>query len=105
MRSAVELEASTEKHNITPGPIVTARELLGDMLLELKRPAEALKEYEASQQREPNRYRGLYGAAQAAAQSGNRAKARVYFSKLIELAGSGDGRPEMETARRYLASN
>jgi len=70
----------------------------------LKRPADALKEYEASQQREPNRYRGLYGAGQAAAQSGNRDKARQYFSKLIQLAGSGDARPEMETARRYLAS-
>ena len=73
--------------------------------MELKRPAEALKEYEVSQQREPNRYRGLYGAGQAAAQSGNRDKARQHFSKLIELAGSGDLRPETEKARRYLASN
>jgi len=69
------------------------------MLMELERPAEALKEYEASQQREPNRYRGLYGAGQAAAQSGNRDKARHYFSKLIELAGpaspprDGEGAP------------
>ena len=75
------------------------------MLLELKQPAVALKEFEASQVREPNRFRGLYGAAQAAAQSGNRDKARQYYSRLIELAGSGDFRPEMEKARRYLASN
>ena len=75
------------------------------MLLELKRPVEALKEYEASQLREPNRYRGLYGAGQAAAHSDNPDKARYYFSRLIELAGSGDPRPEMENARRYLASN
>jgi uncharacterized protein HemY len=75
------------------------------MLLELKRPGEALKEYEASQHREPNRYRGLYGAAQAAAQSGNSDKARQYFSKLIELAGSGGLRPETEKAQQYLASN
>ena len=75
------------------------------MLVELRRPAEALKEYEASHVREPNRYRGLYGAGQAAAQSGNRDKARYYFSKLVELAGSGDSRPEMEKTRRYLASN
>jgi tetratricopeptide (TPR) repeat protein len=105
MRQAADIEDRSEKNIVTPGRLVPARELLGDMLLELKRPAEALKEYEASQQREPNRYRGLYGAAQAAAQSGNRAKARVYFSKLIELAGSGDVRPQTETARRYLASN
>ena len=58
-----------------------------------------------SQLREPNRYRGPYGAGQAAAQSGNRDKARHHFSKLIELAGSGDLRPEMEAARRYLAAN
>jgi tetratricopeptide (TPR) repeat protein len=105
MRQAADTEDRSEKNIVTPGRLLPARELLGDMLLELKRPAEALKEYEASQQREPNRYRGLYGAGQAAAQSGNRDKARHYFSKLIESAGSGDLRPEMEKARRYLASN
>ena len=104
MRQAADLEDRSEKNIVTPGRLLPARELLGDMLMELKRPAEAFKEYEASQQREPNRYRGLYGAGQAAAQSGNRDKARHYFSKLIELAGSGDRRPEMDEARRYLAS-
>jgi tetratricopeptide (TPR) repeat protein len=104
MRQAADIEDKSEKNIVTPGRLLPARELLGDMLMELKRPAEAFKEYEASQQREPNRYRGLYGAGQAAAQSGNRDKARHYFSKLIELAGSGDLRPEMEKARRYLAS-
>ena len=105
MRQAADIEDKSEKNIVTPGRLLPARELLGDMLMELKRPAEALKEYETSQQREPNRYRGLYGAGQAAAQSGNRDKARHYFSKLIELAGSADLRPEMEKARRYLASN
>ena len=105
MRQAADIEDRSEKNIVTPGRLLPARELLGDMLMELKRPGEALKEYEASQQREPNRYRGLYGAGQAAAQSGNRDKARQYFSKLIELASSGDSRPEMEKARRYLASN
>jgi hypothetical protein len=105
MRQAAGMEDKSEKNIVTPGRLLPARELLGDMLRELKRPAEALKEYEASQLREPSRYRGLYGAGQAAAQSGNRDKARHYFSKLIELAGSGDLRPEMEKARRYLASN
>jgi tetratricopeptide (TPR) repeat protein len=105
MRQAADSEDKSEKNIVTPGRLLPARELLGDMMMELKRPAEALKEYEVSQQREPNRYRGLYGAGQAAAQSGNRDKARHYFSKLIELAGSGDLRPETEKARRYLASN
>src|SRR3989441_3023074 len=105
MRQAADIEDKSEKNIVTPGRLLPAREQLGDMLMELKRPAEALKEYEASQLREPNRYRGLYGAGQAAAQSGNLDKARRYFSSLIELAGSGEVRPEMEKARRYLASN
>jgi tetratricopeptide (TPR) repeat protein len=105
MRQAADMEDKSEKNIVTPGRLLPARELLGDMLLELKRPAEALKEYEASQLREPNRYHGLSGAGQAAAQSGNLDKARRYFSSLIELAGSGEVRPEMEKARRYLASN
>ena len=105
MRQAADIEDKSEKNIVTPGRLLPARELLGDMLMELKRPAEALKEYEASQKREPNRYRGLYGAGQAAAQSGNNDKARQYFSKLIQLAGSGDPRPETVKARQYLASN
>jgi len=105
MRQAADIEDKSEKNIVTPGRLLPAREMLGDMLLELKRPAEALKEYEASQQREPSRNRGLYGAGQAAAQSGNRDKARQYFTKLVGLASSGDARHETETARRYLASN
>ncbi len=105
MRQAADIEDRSEKNIVTPGRLLPARELLADMLLELKHPAEALKEYEASQLREPNRYRGLYGAGLAAEQSGNRDKARHHFSKLIELAGSGDPRPEVEKARRYLTSN
>jgi tetratricopeptide (TPR) repeat protein len=105
MRQAADIEDKSEKNIVTPGRLLPARELLGDMLMDLKRPAEALKEYEASQQREPNRYRGMYGAGQAAAQSGDSDKARQYFSKLIELAGSGDPRPETEKARQFLASN
>src|SRR5262252_2619390 len=104
MRQAADIEDKSEKNIVTPGRLLPARELLGDMLLELKRPGDGLREYEASQQREPNRYRGLYGAGQAAAQSGNRDKARQHFSKLIGLAGSGDHRPEMDKARQYLAS-
>jgi tetratricopeptide (TPR) repeat protein len=103
MRQAADIEDKSDKNIVTPGRLLPARELLGDMLLELRRPADALTAYEASQAREPNRFRGLYGAGQAAAQSGNRDKARQYFSKLVELAGSGDARPEIEKARQYLA--
>jgi tetratricopeptide (TPR) repeat protein len=105
MRAAADLEDKSEKSAVSPGRLVPAHELLGDMLLESSKPAEALAEYERSQVRDPKRFRSLYGAGQAAAQSGNRDKARYYFSKLLEMAGSGDVRPEMEKARRYLASN
>ena len=66
MRAAADHEDQTEKHAVTPGPIMPARELLGDMLLELGRPADALPQYEASIAKEPNRFRGLYGAGLAA---------------------------------------
>ncbi len=75
MRAAADLEDTNEKHIVTPGRIVPARELLGDMLLEMKQPALALKEYEASHLREPNRFRGFYGAARAAEAAGEREKA------------------------------
>jgi tetratricopeptide (TPR) repeat protein len=104
MHASAELEAKSEKCAVSPGRLVPAHELLGDMLLESGRPAEALAAYEQSQVRDPNRFRSLYGAGQAAAQSGNRDKARYYFSRLIELAGSAL-RPEMEKTRRYVASN
>ena len=103
MRSAADMEDKNEKHIVTPGRIVPARELLGQMLLELKRPAEALKEFEASQIREPNRFHGFAGAAQAAAQSGNSAKAKQHYTRLIELVGKGGPRPELEQAKTFLA--
>jgi tetratricopeptide (TPR) repeat protein len=104
MRQAADMEDKNDKHIVTPGRIAPARELLGDMLLEMKRPAEALKEYEASQKREPDRFRGLYGAAAAAQQAGDAAKAKHYYARLVQIAGKGDPRPELEAARKYLAA-
>ena len=105
MRAAADMEDANEKSSLTPARMLPARELYGDMLMAAKRPADALVAYEQSQTREPNRYRGLYGAAQAAAQSGNRAKARMYFSKLVEMAGNGIRASELPAVRQYLASN
>jgi tetratricopeptide (TPR) repeat protein len=105
MRNAADMEDRNDKHIVTPGRIVPARELLGEMLLELKLPAEALREFEASHTREPDRFRGLYGAARAAAQSGDTTKARRYFARLVETAGTGATRPEVERARAFLAAN
>ncbi|HEX2828640.1 MAG TPA: hypothetical protein VHP37_19960 [Burkholderiales bacterium] len=93
MRTAADRESASEKSPISPGPILPARELLGDLLMELGQPAAALKEYEASQQREPNRFRGWYGAATAAAKAGDTAKARLYQAKLAALAKNGGTRP------------
>ena len=104
MREAADKESATEKAPISPGPILPARELLGDMLLEVGEPAAALKEYEASQAREPNRFRGWYGAATAAAKSGDSTKAKAYYGKLAALAQRGDDRPELKQARQFIAS-
>ena len=104
MRAAADLEDSMEKHIVTPSPVVPARELLGEMLLEVKQPADALKAFEASFQREPNRFRGLYGAAQAAALAGDRDKAGMYYAKFVALTGKADrARPEIPLAKAYLA--
>ena len=104
MRAAADIEDKSEKHIVTPGRLVPARELLGDMLLELKQPAAALKEYEASQLREPNRFRGFYGAALAAEAAGDRPKAADYFGKLLALSKNADTpRPELARAKSYLA--
>jgi len=105
MRAAADLEDKNDKHPVTPGRIVPARELLGEMLLELKQPAPALKEFEASQVREPNRFRGYYGAARAAEAAGDRQKAGEYFAKLVDLSKNADGaRPELARAKAYMAA-
>lgn len=105
MRQAADLEDKSEKHIVTPARMLPARELLADMLLAMNRASESLAEYEKSFAREPNRYRGYAGAAQAAADAGDTAKARKYYAQLLELASGGDPRPELVRARAYVASN
>ena len=105
MRASADLEDKNEKHIVTPGRILPARELLGDMLLELKQPQLALAEYQASQAREPNRFRNFYGAAVAAAAAGDKATAEKYYRQLLALGAKGDGtRPEFAQAKAILAS-
>lgn len=104
MRQSAELEASMDKSPVTPGAVVPARELLGDLRLELGRPAEALRDYELTLATEPNRFRSLFGAAQAAEQSGETAKARTYYESLTALAAKADTqRPELQVAQAFLA--
>jgi tetratricopeptide (TPR) repeat protein len=103
MHEAVALEDATDKHPVTPGPIVPAHELLGEMLLELNQPEEALAEFEASHVVEPNRFRGLYGAARAAEMAEEVEQARTYYEELVALAATSDGeRPELIAAKEFL---
>lgn len=103
MRQAADTEDKNEKHPVTPGRLLPAREQLGDMLMELKRPKDALAEYEHSMQREPNRFRGYYGAGLAAEMSGDAKTARKYYTALVQMAGKGEPRAELTVARSYLA--
>ncbi len=104
MRLAADHEDATDKHNVTPGVILPARELLGEMLLELKQPAQALVEFEATLRTAPNRFNALSGAARAAKLSGDREKAKSYYAKLLAVCDHADGdRPELRDARALLA--
>jgi hypothetical protein len=100
LRAAAELEDSTDKHPVTPGAILPARELLGDLLLELKQPAQALKEFETVLRTAPNRFNSLSGAARAAHLTGNQQKARIYNAKLLAVCVRADNtRPELQQAK------
>lgn len=104
LRSAAELEGSMDKHPVTPAAVVPARELLGDLLLDLNRPADALKEYEATLVTEPNRFRSLYGAARAAERAGDAVRARTNYATLMSLCGNADTeRSELREAKAFLA--
>lgn len=104
MRSAADHEDKTDKHNVTPGVILPARELLGEMLLELKMPAKAMIEFEAALHTAPNRFNALSGAAHAARLSGDNQKAKSYYGKLLATCDHADGdRPELQEARSVLA--
>jgi Tfp pilus assembly protein PilF len=107
MKSAAEMEDGTEKKAITPGPLAPARELLGEMLLELNQPAPALEQFEATLKKEPNRFRALYGAARAAQLSGNREVSRKYFAELLKLCerAGKPTRPEVLEANKAVAGN
>ncbi len=103
MKEAVEIEKTTSKHPVTPGDVLPAIELLGDMFLKLNKPEKALAAYEENLKGHPNRFNGIYGAAVAAKQSGNSDKAALYFNQLIELTkDSNSERPELIEAKDYI---
>jgi hypothetical protein len=105
MESAAKLEDETEKSVVTPGPLSPARELLGEMFLELNNPTQALVQFQATLEKEPRRFRSLYGAAHAAQLGGSGDLSRKYFSELLAVCALSDkpGRPEIKEAYEALA--
>lgn len=102
MREAAELEASTPKHAVTPGPTLPAYELLGDLLMEQKQPAEALAAYRRSMELYPRRFNSLLGAARAARALGDASLARTFYQKLLEVAAGGTRQPALKEAQNYV---
>ncbi len=111
MRAVADLDDATEKHPVTPGAILPAREQLGELLLEQKQPVAALPEFETSLRSAPNRFNGLYGAARAARLVADQSKLAVdqkktksYYAKLLEITRNADSnRPEIEEAKAFMA--
>src|ERR1017187_1663131 len=105
MESTVALEDGTEKSAVTPGPLFPARELLGEMLLEINEPTKALEQFEAVLKKEPRRFRSLYAAANAAQLIGSPNTSQRYFRELLQVCANADkpGRPELKEAREALA--
>jgi tetratricopeptide (TPR) repeat protein len=107
MKSAAELEDTTEKSAVTPGPLAPARELLGEMLLEMKEPAQALEHFQATLTKEPGRFRALYGAARAAQLTGSPEASQRYFGQLLKACEHADNpaRAEVLEAKRAISQN
>ncbi len=102
--AASALEERTEDLSNTAGRVLPARELEGELLLEVGRPDEALSAFRSALDRNPNRARSLYGAARAAELSGDAAAARRFYVQLAALMENADTeRPELLAARAYVA--
>lgn len=103
MKESALLEDNTEKHPVTPGEVIPARELLGDLLLALNHSQEALVAYEMALKNSPNRFNGLYGAAIAAKTLGDTQKASRYFELLVQITESSlSDRPEVAEAKIFI---
>ena len=106
MREAADLENNTFKHPITPGEILPANELLGDMLLDAGNPEEALIAYRHSMDRSPSRFNSMYGAAMAADALGDSETAAAYFNDIVAMTeGAEVDWPRLNTAREYVANH
>lgn len=103
MRQAVELETSTPKPPVTPGPTLPAHELLGDLLMEQKQPADALVAYKRSMELYPRRFNSVLGAARAAHATNDKPAARAFYKQLLEVADGGTRQRALEEAKKYGA--
>jgi len=102
---AADREDAVDKHPVTPGEVLPARELFADMLLRLERPDDALEQYQTVLAGSPNRANALLGAARAAAGAGDTAAAAGYYTVLLDQAASGDSsRDGLQEAREYIAN-
>jgi len=106
MKEAADMEDGTEKHPVTPGEVVPARELYGEMLFEMNKPDLALENFELDLKTHPNRFNGLYGAAMAAKKAGNKEKVTMYFKKLVEISDAKNcKRTELANAKSFLSQS
>ena len=106
MKEAADMEDKTDKHGVTPGEVLPARELYGDMLFVMNRFEESLEAYELGLKSRPNRFNSIYGAAVSANRIGDDEKAMRYFEMLIVLTeGSNSNRPEIVEANTFLQEN
>ena len=99
MKTAADMEDKMEKHPVTPGEVIPARELLGEMLLELNKPALAFEAFEMDLKTHRNRFNGVYGAGIAAERSGDKEKSKEYFKKLLEISDANSKRSELKKAK------
>jgi tetratricopeptide (TPR) repeat protein len=103
MKLAADMEDSTAKHPVTPGEVIPARELLGDMLFQMQQYESALQAYEVALKKSPNRFNSLYGAGKAAEKSGNQDKAIAYYQQLLSITDSEKSdRTELAAIRSFL---
>ena len=106
MRKAAALESSTEKHPVTPGEILPARELLADMLFDMGYYSEALTEYETALKRSPNRFNSLYGAGLSAERVNDKSRAVLYYKSILKITETVQtDREQVEHARLYISQN
>jgi len=103
MTESADMEDATSKHPVTPGEVLPARELLGDLYMELGKYDKALEAYKLSIEKHKNRFNSLYGAGFAAEKSGDKTQAAEYYSQLISITPNATGtRPELEHAKQFV---